>query len=261
MPSFLSPNAEELNELRGINKRIVKDMRKKFKGTEQTLGSSGDVQDKYDFIYEKMVEILGSLGEISNQLKLGHTAPMGQGSKAIDRFIGGTSAVLKATKILLDYITREVPSIRIFPIEQQQSISGMNDQIVAAVLEIDNLSTNFLQPAVLTRFRSVISGIKGDLTQLQQRLEGQSGSPAGTGSLGDSFNAPSNRAAFIRAANAATASASAAARALSPSPRRGRPRNIGSGYMGTGQTMVDGYGDGYRTQIAGSGSGMPTRFL
>ena len=240
MPSFLSPNAAELNEFRGINKRIVNNMKRQFKGTEQTLGTSGDVQDKYDFVYEKMVEILGSLGEISNQLKLGHTSPMGQGSKAIDRFIGGTSAVLKATKMLLDYISREVPSIRIFPIEQQQSISGMNDQIVAGVLDIDTLSTNYLQPNVLTRFRSVIDGIKGDLTQLQQRLEGQTGSP-GTGSLGDAFLAPSSKPIRRRGRAAASAAASAA--------------------DADGEMSGSGYGDGYRTQIAGSGSGMPTRFL
>ena len=255
MPSFLSPNAAELNEFRGINKRIVNNMKRQFKGTEQTLGTSGDVQDKYDFVYEKMVEILGSLGEISNQLKLGHTSPMGQGSKAIDRFIGGTSAVLKATKMLLDYISREVPSIRIFPIEQQQSISGMNDQIVAGVLDIDTLSTNYLQPNVLTRFRSVIDGIKGDLTQLQQRLEGQTGSP-GTGSLGDTFTERSRRGLPQQPLPLPP---------IRTSPRRGtmRPpdRYTGLGYMGTGATMVDGYGDGYRTQIAGSGSGMPTRFL
>ena len=253
MPSFLSPNAAELNEFRGINKRIVNNMKRQFKGTEQTLGTSGDVQDKYDFVYEKMVEILGSLGEISNQLKLGHTSPMGQGSKAIDRFIGGTSAVLKATKMLLDYIAREVPSIRIFPIEQQQSISGMNDQIVAGVLDIDTLSTNYLQPNVLTRFRSVIDGVKGDLTQLQQRLEGQTGSP-GTGSLGDTFTERSRRGLPQQPLPLPP---------IRTSPRRRQPpdRYTGMGYMGTGATMVDGYGDGYRTQIAGSGSGMPSRFL
>ena len=249
MPSFLSPNAAELNELRGINKRIVKDMQRQFKGTEQTLGTSGDTQDKYDFVYEKMVEILGSLGEISNQLKLGHTSPMGQGSKAIDRFIGGTSAVLKATKILLDYMAREVPSIRIFPIEQQQAISGMNDQIVAAVLEIDDLSTRFLDAAVLARFRSVISGFKAELTQLQQRLEGQIGD-GGTGSLGEgTFSAPSTKPPTRRRGKAAAAAAADADGEMS-----------GSGYMGTGATMVDGYGKGYRTQIAGSGH-LPTRFL
>ena len=240
MPSFLQPNAAELNELRGINKRIVKDMKRQFKGTEQTLGTSGDVQDKYDFIYEKMVEILGSLGEIGNQLKLGHTSPQGQGSKAIDRFIGGTSAVLKATKILLDYMAREVPNIRIFPIEQQQTISNMNDQIVAAVLEIDDLSTRFLDANVLTRFRSVISGFKAELTLLQQRLEGQTGE-GGTGSLVDTFLAPSSKPIRRRGRAAASAAASAA--------------------DADGEMSGSGYGDGYRTQIAGSGSGMPTRFL
>ena len=240
MPSFLSPNAEELNELRGINKRIVKDMQRQFKGTEQTLGTSGDTQDKYDFIYEKMVEILGSLGEIGNQVKLGHTSPHGSGSKAIDRFIGGTSAVLKATKILLDYMAREVPSIRIFPIEQQEAISNMNDQIVAAVLEIDDLSTRFLDANVLTRFRSVISGFKAELTLLQQRLEGQIGD-GGTGSLGDTFLAPSSKPKRRRGRAAASAAASAE--------------------DADGEVSGSGYGDGYRTQIAGSGSGMPTRFL
>lgn len=166
MPSFLEPNAEELNSLRSANKKIVALNKKKFKGTETTAGLIGDIQDKYTFVYEKMVEIVVSLGEISNQLTLGHTAPMGHGSKAIDRFIGGTSAVAKATKILLNYMTQQVPSIDIFPIEQQQTISGLNDQIVSAVMGIDKLSTDFLDENVLTRFRSVLSTVKTDLMLL-----------------------------------------------------------------------------------------------
>lgn len=187
MPQFLDPNAQELNSLRSINKQVVAANKRRFKGTETSIGLVADLQDKYTFVYEKMVEILVSLGEISNQLQLGHTAPQGVGSKAIDRFIGGTSAVIKATKLLLNYLSQQVPSISIFPTDQQQTISGLNDQIVSAVMGIDQLSTDFLDPNVLNRFRDVLSTFKTDLMALQQRLEGQQGD-MGTGSVGEAFD-------------------------------------------------------------------------
>lgn len=269
MPQFLEPNAGELNALRGINKKIMRDMKRQYRGTESTLGLQGDIADKYTFVYEKMVEIIGSLGEISNQLKLGHTAPQGQGSKAIDRFIGGTSAVMKATKLLLNYMTQQVPSISIFPVEQQQTISSLNDQIVGAVMEIDQLSTNFLDANVLARFRSVIGSFKDDLMLLQQRLEGREGD-MGTGSLGDTFADPSRKPPAGR---------KYPARMTPSTPKKKSPAKKSAG-TGTeegkrryrekvvGETMEDmleelegrGYGEGYRTQIAGSGH-MPSRFL
>tara|TARA_R100000951_G_C2641168_1_gene181007 strand:- start:962 stop:1783 length:822 start_codon:yes stop_codon:yes gene_type:complete len=273
MPQFLEPNADELNSYRRVNKKIMSDLKRQYRGTESTLGVEGDIQDKYNFVYEKMVDILGSLSEITNQLKLGHSAPQGSGSKAIDRFIGGTSAVLTATKVLLNYIEQEVPSLSIFPVEQQQTISGMNDQIVSEVLEIDQLSTQFLAPAVLQRFRSVISSIQGDLMVLQQRLEGTQGD-MGVGSLGQTFTAPSVRQAEEDAKRVLREATKASQPKAPASARKGRPSNRevvksvidgmldqveGSGYMGVGRNMKDGHGEGYRTQlVAGM---MPTRFL
>tara|TARA_R110001599_G_scaffold134241_1_gene312011 strand:- start:627 stop:1346 length:720 start_codon:yes stop_codon:yes gene_type:complete len=239
MPQFLEPNAAELNSYRMINKKVVKDLKRQYRGTESTLGISGDIQDKYTFVYEKMVEIIGSLGEISNQLKLGHTAPSGAGSKAIDRFVSATSSVQRATKLLLNYMTQEVPSIHIFPVEQQQAISSLNDQMVSGVLEIDQLSTDFLDKGVLTRFRSVISQFKGDLMLLQQRLEGSQGE-MGTGSIGDTLRDPSRKK-------------------LTKKQAAEQAAMEGSGYMGTGAVMNDGHGKGFRTQLAAGV--MPTRFL
>lgn len=273
MPQFLEPNAGELNALRGINKKIMRDMKRQYRGTESTLGLQGDIADKYTFVYEKMVEIIGSLGEISNQLKLGHTAPQGVGSKAIDRFIGGTSAVMKATKLLLNYMTQQVPSISIFPIEQQQTISSLNDQIVGAVMEIDQLSTNFLDGNVLARFRSVIGSFKDDLMLLQQRLEGREGD-MGTGSIGDAFDEPSRKPRTtpfrpVRVIPSTPKKKSpakkSAGRGTEEGQRRYRKKVVGE----TMEDMLDelewrgegrGYGEGYRTQIAGSGH-MPSRFL
>lgn len=246
MPQFLEPNADELNAYRSINKKIIKDLKRQYRGTESTQGIQGDIQDKYTFVYEKMVDIIGALSEISNQLKLGHTAPSASGSKAIDRFIGGTSAVMKATKILLNYMNQEVPSIHIFPVEQQQTITGLNDQMVGAVLEIDQLSTDFLAPSTLARFRQVVAGFKQDLVLLQQRLEGQQGD-MGTGSVGTTFAAPARRKQGRRKTQSFPVDS-------------GEEADIeGSGYMGTGGTMNDGYGKGYRTQIAAGM--MPSRFL
>lgn len=264
MPQFLEPNAGELNSFRGINKKIIRDMKRQYRGTESTLGLQGDIQDKYTFVYEKMVEIITSLGEISNQLKLGHTAPQGTGSKAIDRFISGTSAVLKATKLLLNYMNQEVPSISIFPVEQQQTISGLNDQIVGAVMEIDQLSTNFLDANVLARFRSVIATFKDDLMLLQQRLEGTQGD-MGTGSLGDTFADPSRKPATRKYPARIIPSRSPA----KPSPKKDGKKQYREKVVGEvmddmmnalERTSGRGYGEGYRTQIAGSGH-MPSRFL
>ena len=267
MPQFLEPNAGELNALRGINKKIMRDMKRQYRGTESTLGLQGDIADKYTFVYEKMVEIITALGEISNQLKLGHTAPQGTGSKAIDRFISGTSAVMKATKLLLNYMTQQVPSISIFPVEQQQTISSLNDQIVGAVMEIDQLSTNFLDEKPLARFREVIGTFKNDLMILQQRLEGTQGD-MGTGSLGDGFDEPSRKPKQGRTSPYPVRVIPARSPAK-PSPKKEtaaarRKREKGE----VGETMEDmlqelegrGYGKGYRTQIAGSGH-MPSRFL
>ena len=279
MPQFLDPNAEELNSLRRVNKKVVAANKRRFKGVETTIGLVGDLQDKYTFVYEKMVEILVSLGEISNQLQLGHTAPQGVGSKAIDRFIGGTSAVLKATKLLLNYMTQQVPSISIFPTEQQQTISGLNDQIVAAVMEIDQLSTNFLDQNVLDRFRSVLSTFKTDLMLLQQRLEGLQGD-MGTGSVGEAFGTtpsgkpqPQRRPAKEKApATPATPAtpkketkrqkeAREKREAKAAAKDRGQVEGVMRDMlMDVEETSGGGYGGGYGTQIRMSGH-MPSRFL
>ena len=268
MPQFLDPNAYELNELRSLNKRVVKDLKKTYKGTETTAGLEGDIQDKYNYIYEKMVSIIASLGEIQNQLTLGHTSVSQFGSKAIDRFIGGTSAVEKEARALLNYMYQQVPSLAIFNTEQQQTISGLNDQMVAAVKGIDETSATYLQPASLQRFRAVITGIKDDLIRIQQRLEGQ-----GTGDLIDTFSQPGRRRQGRSRPSDPFGTPGGddddddgddepkIARKRKPrTPSSKKKEAAASALEGKGYRMPTGYGEGYATAIT-AGSYMPTRFL
>lgn len=263
MPQFLDPNAYELNELRSVNKRLVKDLKKTYKGTETTEGLEGDIQDKYNYIYEKMVSIIASLGEIQNQLTLGHTSVSQFGSKAIDRFIGGTSAVEKEARALLNYMYQQIPSIAIFSTEQQQTISGLNDQMVAAVKGIDDSSATYLQPASLQRFRAVITGIKDDLIRIQQRLEGQ-----GTGDLIGTFTqeglrrqgrrTPADPYATPGGMGDDDDSGDGGAPKIAKKKKGRTPKTPTT--EGKGYRMPTGYGEGYRTAIT-AGAYMPSRFL
>jgi len=267
MPVFLDPNAQELNDLRSVKKGVVKALKRQYKGTETTSGLEGDIQDKYNYMYEKMVSIIASLGEISNQLTLGHTSASQFGSKAIDRFIGGTSAVEKEARALLNYMYQQVPSLAIFNTDQQQTISGLNDQMVAAVKGIDDLSATYLEPSSLARFRAVISGIKEDLVRIQQRLEGQ-----GTGDLGAAFTQEGRRrrgrprpsdpfAADSGEGGDDEGGEGGTKIAKKKSPRK-TPKKVSEAVAaieGKGYRMPNMYGDGYRTAIAAGM--MPSRFL
>ena len=264
MPVFLDPNAQELNDLRSVNKGVVKALKRQYKGTETTSGLEGDILDKYNYMYEKMVSIIASLGEISNQLTLGHTSASQFGSKAIDRFISGTSAVEKEARALLNYMYQQVPSINIFSTDQQQSISGLNDQMVAAVKGIDDLSATYLEPSSLARFRSVISGIKEDLVRIQQRLEGQ-----GTGDLGAAFTQEGRRRRGrarpsdpfgVDSGEGGDDEGGDGGKGTRKSPRK--PKKVSEAVAaieGKGYRMPNMYGDGYRTAI--TAGMMPSRFL
>ena len=263
MPVFLDPNAQELNDLRSVNKGVVKALKRQYKGTETTSGLEGDIQDKYNYMYEKMVSIIASLGEISNQLTLGHTSASQFGSKAIDRFISGTSAVEKEARALLNYMYQQVPSINIFSTDQQQSISGLNDQMVAAVKGIDDLSATYLEPSSLARFRSVISGIKEDLVRIQQRLEGQ-----GTGDLGASFTQEGRRRRGrarpsdpfgVDSGEGGDDEGGDGGKGKRKSPRKAKVSDAVAAIEGKGYRMPNMYGDGYRTAI--TAGMMPSRFL
>tara|TARA_R110001632_G_scaffold154191_2_gene272281 strand:- start:5384 stop:6142 length:759 start_codon:yes stop_codon:yes gene_type:complete len=216
MPRFLDPNAEELNSLLRPNARVNKLLKRQYKGTEQTIGQEGDLTEKYNHLYSSMIDIITSLGEIGNQLKLTASAPGGYGSKAIDRYISAVSAVSKSVANLLLYISQQVPSLQIFTTQQIESISGLNSQLVGDVQEIDQLSRN-LPAATLERFRSVLTPIIRDITTLQQQLEGIN-TPGGRGSLSDSFKdgaivaprRPRRTAAEMRAIRAAATTAAAA---------------------------------------------------
>jgi hypothetical protein len=268
MPVFLDPNAQELNDLRSVKIGVSKALKRQYKGTETTSGLEGDIQDKFNYMYEKMVSIIASLGEISNQLTLGHTSVSQFGSKAIDRFISGTSAVEKDARALLNYMYQQVPSINIFSTDQQQTISGLNDQMVAAVKGIDDLSATYLEPSSLARFRSVINGIKEDLVRIQQRLEGQ-----GTGDLGSAFTQEGRR----RRGRARPSDpfgvdsgeggddedggdgGKKIGKRKSPRKESKKVSEAVAAIEGKGYRMPNMYGDGYRTAI--TAGMMPSRFL
>lgn len=270
MPVFLDPNAQELNDLRSVKKGVVKALKRQYKGTETTSGLEGDIQDKYNYMYEKMVSIIATLGEIQNQLTLGHTQVVKFGSKAIDRFIGNVSTVEKEARVLLNYMLQQVPSINIFSTDQQQSISGLNDQMVSAVKGIDDTSTTFLEPASLNRFRAVIDRLKEDLVRIQQRLEGQ-----GTGDLSAAFTQPAGRGKGRNLPKDPYATDSGEGgdddepKTPKEKKKRGRPPSsskkkvsVGEAVAaieGKGYRMPNMYGDGYRTAI--TAGMMPSRFL
>lgn len=262
MPQFLEPNAYELNDLRAAKKRVLKDWKKQYKGSETTAGLVGDIQDKYNYLYEKMVLINTSLAELTNQLTLGHSSPSGYGSKAIDRYVSVVGNIAREAKLLLNYMYQQVPSLSIFSTEQQQSISGLNDQMVSAIGAIDTLSTQFFadKPNVLQRFREVVGTIKGDLMRIQQRLEGE-----GTGSVGELFaplvmNPPARQSR--RQSGYAPEGES---EVESPPPKKkGRPKKVSTPATpmeGMGYRVPDMYGEGYRTAITSGGAYLPTRFL
>ena len=74
MPRFLDPNAEELNSLLRPKMRMLKDLKRQYRGTETTIGLEGDLVDKYNRIYDSMIKLIASLGEINNTLNLGGNA-------------------------------------------------------------------------------------------------------------------------------------------------------------------------------------------
>jgi len=249
MPRFLDPNAEELNSLLRPNKRLIKDMKRQYRGTEDSLQQQGDIQDKYNRMYESMVSITTSLGEILNQLKLGFEAPQAYGSRAMDRYLGVVSSVSKELARLLLFMSQQVPSLQIFPTEQIQSIAGLNDQMVGIVEQIDQISKT-MPPASLGKFREILSPLIQEVGVLQAKLEGIN-TPGGRGSLTEFGKAPSTYVA----------------------PRRGRPRvNFPPGTGDTGDDGDDGSQPprpkpkkgkkGKTTDAAGAGdmegSGLPT---
>lgn len=217
MPRFLDPNAEELNSLLRPKIRVMKNLKRQYRGTEETLQQQGDIQDKFNRMYESMVSITTSLGEILNQLKLGFEAPQAYGSRAMDRYLGVVSNVSKELARLLLFMSQQVPSLQIFPTEQIQTLAGMNDQMVGVVEQIDQISKS-MPPQSLGKFREILSPLIREVGVLQAKLEGIN-TPGGRGSLTEFGSSASTYQA----------------------PRRGRPRvNFPPGTGDTGDDGDDG---------------------
>ena len=154
MPRFLFPYAEELNPLLRPKQRVTKALKRQYRGTESTIGQQGDLMDKYNRIYDSMVKIISTLGEVSNTLKLGTSAA--RGAEAMGRYVSVVSSVNIELARLLLFISQEVPSLQIFSTSQIESLSGMNNQMVGVVQEIEQIA-NSLPPAVALGACSLIA--------------------------------------------------------------------------------------------------------
>ena len=179
MPRFLDPNAEELNSLLRPKQRVMRDMKRQYRGTESTIGQEGDLMDKYNRIYDSMVKIISTLGEVSNTLKLGTNAA--KGNEAMGRYVSVVSNVNIELARLLLFLSQQVPSLQIFSTSQIESLSGMNNQLVGVVQEIEQIG-DALPPAVANKFRIILTPLIREVATLQQKLEGIN-TPSGRGSL------------------------------------------------------------------------------
>ena len=179
MPRFLHPYAEELNSLLRPKQRVTKALKRQYRGTETTLGQEGDLLDKYNRIYDSMVKIISTLGEISNTMKLG--ANTARGVEAMSRYVSVVSNVNIELARLLLFISQQVPSLQIFSTSQIETLSAMNNQLVGVVQEIEQLA-NSLPSAVASKFKTILSPLITEVATLQQKLEGIN-TPSGRGSL------------------------------------------------------------------------------
>jgi len=177
MPRFLDPNAEELNSLLRPKMRVLKDLKRQYRGTETTIGLEGDLVDKYNRIYDSMIKLIASLGEINNTLNLGGNA----NKEAMNKYVSVVSNINVELARLLLFISQEVPSLQIFNTSQIETLSGLNNQLVGIVQQIDQTSSS-MPPASVNKFRMILKPLVNEVSTLQQKLEGVN-TPGGRGSL------------------------------------------------------------------------------
>jgi hypothetical protein len=214
------------------------------------LSQTDDVSAIFTEVYTKMVGIIASMTEIANQLTLSAHTPSGTASRAVDRYVGATSAVLQQVKLLLLYLDRNVPSMNIFATNQIEALNGLNSQLVGLYQTIDE-SSKALQLASQNAFRRVLGVFGQDLMILQQRLEGLQAPQRGRTTF-QPFKEPAvkppkevaaeRRAAIKAAKEAEVEGTSADAAGAEPKPKpRGRPKKklvivddemVGEGYGG-----------------------------
>jgi len=177
MPRFLFPEAEELNPLLRLNRKVTKALKAQYQGVESTIGQEANLEEKFNRVYQSMIRLTALLGEIDNSLKLNsiHT----------DGLVSSISNATMEVANLLLFLSQEVPTLQIFKTNQIETITGLNNNLVGVVQEIDQLSQNVKWKKTgkgLSRFREVVSPLVRDVATLQQKLEGIN-TPAGIGSL------------------------------------------------------------------------------
>ena len=177
MPRFLFPEAEELNPLLRLNRKVTKALKAQYQGVESTIGQEANLEEKFNRVYQSMIRLTALLGEIDNSLKLNTLNTDGLVSSI-------SNATMEVANLLL-FLSQEVPTLQIFKTNQIETITGLNNNLVAVVQEIDQLSQNVKWKKSgkgLSRFREVVSPLVRDVATLQQKLEGIN-TPAGVGSL------------------------------------------------------------------------------
>ena len=194
MPRFLDPNAEELNSLLRPKMRVLKDLKRQYRGTETTIGLEGDLVDKYNRIYDSMIKLIASLGEINNTLNLGGNA----NKEAMNKYVSVVGNVNVELARLLLFLNQEVPSLQIFNTSQIETLSGLNNQLVGIVQQIDQTSSN-MPPTSVNKFRMILKPLVNEVATLQQKLEGIN-TPSGRGSL-TAFGTSSRNAIVPQAPN------------------------------------------------------------
>lgn len=208
MPRFLDPNAEELNSLLRPKMRVLKDLKRQYRGTETTIGLEGDLVDKYNRIYDSMIKLIASLGEINNTLNLGSNA----NKEAMNKYVSVVGNINVELARLLLFISQEVPSLQIFNTSQIETLSGLNNQLVGIVQQIDQTSSS-MPAASVNKFRMILKPLVNEVSTLQQKLEGIN-TPGGRGSL-TTFGTSSRNAIVPQAPNT-TRRTPARTRASSP---------------------------------------------
>ena len=194
MPRFLDPNAEELNSLLRPKMRVLKDLKRQYRGTETTIGLEGDLVDKYNRIYDSMIKLISSLSEINNTLNLGGNA----NKEAMNKYVSVVGNVNVELARLLLFLNQEVPSLQIFNTSQIETLSGLNNQLVGIVQQIDQTSSN-MPPTSVNKFRMILKPLVNEVATLQQKLEGIN-TPSGRGSL-TAFGTSSRNAIVPQAPN------------------------------------------------------------
>ena len=194
MPRFLDPNAEELNSLLRPKMRVLKDLKRQYRGTETTIGLEGDLVDKYNRIYDSMIKLISSLSEINNTLNLGGNA----NKEAMNKYVSVVGNINVELARLLLFLNQEVPSLQIFNTSQIETLSGLNNQLVGIVQQIDQTSSNMPATSV-NKFRMILKPLVNEVATLQQKLEGIN-TPGGRGSL-TAFGTSSRNANVPQAPN------------------------------------------------------------